>query len=244
VNRKFRPAGAPYVEAADLDECIGLALGSPTRFGNMAAPMKYFWDGTAAQWSAGTWPANRPACSPRPPVRMADRKVPAVDDVAAPAPRHAAARPALQRKRALGHAQRRHALWRQPSGRRDGNPTLTDDERQLAFAQGQTGNDRPETAPAMIRGTLPGSLRQPDRADLPLPRLGTAPGAGAGRAASWLALKCLPLLAPLFGILNGRRYTYQWASMLILLYFTEGIVRATTEKGTGQWLAIAEIACR
>lgn len=59
---------------------------------------------------------------------------------------------------------------------------------------------------------------------------------------SWLALKCLPLLAPLFGILNGRRYTYQWASMLILLYFTEGIVRATTEKGPSQWLAISEIA--
>ncbi|MBI4741928.1 MAG: DUF2069 domain-containing protein [Betaproteobacteria bacterium] len=57
---------------------------------------------------------------------------------------------------------------------------------------------------------------------------------------SWLALKCLPLLAPLFGILNGRRYSYQWASMLILLYFTEGIVRATTETGAGQWLAIAE----
>lgn len=57
---------------------------------------------------------------------------------------------------------------------------------------------------------------------------------------SWLVLKCLPLLAPLFGILNGRRYTYQWASMLILLYFTEGIVRATTDTGTGQWLAIVE----
>ena len=57
---------------------------------------------------------------------------------------------------------------------------------------------------------------------------------------SWLALKCLPLLLPLFGILNGRRYSYQWASMLILLYFTEGIVRATTETGIGQALAIAE----
>ena len=57
---------------------------------------------------------------------------------------------------------------------------------------------------------------------------------------SWLALKCLPLLAPLFGILNGRRYSYQWASMLILLYFTEGVVRATTETGMAQTLAIAE----
>ncbi|MEF8750345.1 MAG: DUF2069 domain-containing protein [Candidatus Accumulibacter propinquus] len=59
---------------------------------------------------------------------------------------------------------------------------------------------------------------------------------------SWLALKCLPLLAPLFGLLNGRRYTYQWAAMLILLYFTEGIVRATTDHGPAQWLAIAETA--
>jgi len=58
---------------------------------------------------------------------------------------------------------------------------------------------------------------------------------------SWLILKCVPLLAPLFGILNGRRYTYQWASMLILLYLTEGIVRATSDTGTGQWLAVGEI---
>ncbi len=43
-------AGAPYAELRDLEECIGLALGSPTRFGNMAAPMKYFWDGTSPLW--------------------------------------------------------------------------------------------------------------------------------------------------------------------------------------------------
>ena len=45
--------GAPYVELKDLEECIGLALGSPTRFGNMAAAMKYFWDGTAGLWMKG-----------------------------------------------------------------------------------------------------------------------------------------------------------------------------------------------
>lgn len=54
-------AGAPYVELADLDECAGLALGSPVRFGNMAAPMKYFWDGTVAAWQNGTL-AGKPAC--------------------------------------------------------------------------------------------------------------------------------------------------------------------------------------
>lgn len=43
-------SGAPYVALSDLEECIGLALGSPTRFGNMAAAMKYFWDGTGGLW--------------------------------------------------------------------------------------------------------------------------------------------------------------------------------------------------
>ena len=52
--------GAPYVQASDLDECVGLALGSPTRFGNMAAPMKHFIDGLGAQWASGTL-AGKPA---------------------------------------------------------------------------------------------------------------------------------------------------------------------------------------
>lgn len=46
-------SGDPYVELSDLEECAGLALGSPTRFGNMAAPMKYFLDGTIGQWLKG-----------------------------------------------------------------------------------------------------------------------------------------------------------------------------------------------
>ncbi|MFZ6768591.1 NAD(P)H:quinone oxidoreductase [Undibacterium sp. Di26W] len=54
-------AGAPYVELSDLRECAGLALGSPTRFGNMAAAMKYFLDGTAADWLSGTL-SGKPAC--------------------------------------------------------------------------------------------------------------------------------------------------------------------------------------
>ena len=53
--------GAPYVELDDLNECAGLAVGSPTRFGNMASAMKYFWDGTASQWLSGAL-AGKPAC--------------------------------------------------------------------------------------------------------------------------------------------------------------------------------------
>ncbi len=54
-------AGAPYCELKDLEQCIGLALGSPTRFGNMAAPMKFFLDGTAGLWLSGAL-AGKPAC--------------------------------------------------------------------------------------------------------------------------------------------------------------------------------------
>ena len=57
---------------------------------------------------------------------------------------------------------------------------------------------------------------------------------------SMLVLKVVPLLFALFGILRGKRYTYQWMSMLILLYFTEGTVRATSDTGLSQQLAIAE----
>ena len=53
--------GPPYVDSSDLEECAGLALGSPVRFGNMAAPMKYFWDSTVAAWQNGTL-AGKPAC--------------------------------------------------------------------------------------------------------------------------------------------------------------------------------------
>ena len=52
--------GAPYVEKSDLSECAGLILGSPTRFGNMAAPMKHFIDTLGAEWASGTL-AGKPA---------------------------------------------------------------------------------------------------------------------------------------------------------------------------------------
>lgn len=57
---------------------------------------------------------------------------------------------------------------------------------------------------------------------------------------SWLMLKAIPLLLPLRGLLNGKRYTYQWSSLLILIYLTEGLVRATSDTGVSQILATAE----
>ncbi|WP_369758893.1 DUF2069 domain-containing protein [Methylophilus sp. 5] len=58
---------------------------------------------------------------------------------------------------------------------------------------------------------------------------------------SLLFLKTLPLLLPLFGILRGKRYTYQWSGMLILFYFTEGAVRCWSEAGLSRWLAAVEV---
>jgi uncharacterized membrane protein len=58
---------------------------------------------------------------------------------------------------------------------------------------------------------------------------------------SALILKTVPLLLPLFGILRGRRYTYQWASMFILVYFTEGVVRAWADRGVSAKLALIEV---
>ena len=69
--------------------------------------------------------------------------------------------------------------------------------------------------------------------------LGLAPLRPGGSLA---ALKALPLALPLGGILKGRRYTYQWSSMLILAYFAEGVTRAWSDRGLSQYLALVEVA--
>lgn len=61
VEPEIPSSGAPYVELKDLEECIGIALGSPTRFGNMAAPMKYFLDSTTSAWLKGAL-IGKPSC--------------------------------------------------------------------------------------------------------------------------------------------------------------------------------------
>lgn len=58
---------------------------------------------------------------------------------------------------------------------------------------------------------------------------------------SWLALKALPLCMPLAGLLKNRMYTYRWVSMLVWLYFTEGVVRAWGDKAPSNYCALLEI---
>ena len=57
-----------------------------------------------------------------------------------------------------------------------------------------------------------------------------------------LALKVLPLALPIAGLLKNRMYTYRWLSLLVWVYFTEGVVRATSDRGTGAILASIEVA--
>ena len=56
-----------------------------------------------------------------------------------------------------------------------------------------------------------------------------------------LALKVLPLCFPLAGLLRNRMYTYRWVSLLVWLYFIEGVVRAASDRGPGRWLAAIEV---
>lgn len=58
---------------------------------------------------------------------------------------------------------------------------------------------------------------------------------------SWVALKALPVLLPLGGLWRYRLYTYRWVSLFLWLYFTEGVVRATTEGAPARWLALGEV---
>lgn len=130
--------GAPYVEAADLDECVGLALGSPTRFGNMAAPMKYFWDGTIAAWQNGTL-AGKPACVFTSSASMHGGQESTLISMLLPLLHHGMlilgipfTEPALSSTRSGGTPYGASHV-----AGANGNPTPSDDEKQLAFALGR-----------------------------------------------------------------------------------------------------------
>ncbi|EJT85145.1 flavoprotein WrbA [Pseudomonas putida S11] len=108
--------GALYATLDDLRHCAGLVLGSPTRFGNMAAPLKYFLDGTSSLWLGGEL-VGKPAgvFTSTASLHGGQETHSAVDDAAADAPRHAGDGPAVQRIGIARNPWRRHPVWRQPS---------------------------------------------------------------------------------------------------------------------------------
>lgn len=131
-------SGAPYVELSDLDECIGLALGSPVRFGNMAAPMKYFWDGTITQWLNGAL-AGKPATVFTSSGSMHGGNESTLLSMMLPLLHHGMVVAGLPySESALSSTTTGGTPYgaSHVSGS-DGNPVLSDSEARLAFAQGQ-----------------------------------------------------------------------------------------------------------
>ncbi|HMW16685.1 MAG TPA: NAD(P)H:quinone oxidoreductase [Accumulibacter sp.] len=130
--------GAPYVEAQDLSDCIGLALGSPTRFGNMAAPMKYFLDGTASAWSAGSL-VGKPACVFTSTASAHGGQESTLLSMMLPLLHHGMLLVGLPFSESRLSSTRGGGT---PYGAShlagvEGQPILSEDERQLAFAQGR-----------------------------------------------------------------------------------------------------------
>ena len=129
--------GAPYVELSDLQECAGLALGSPTRFGNMASAMKYFWDGTVADWLSGSL-IGKPACVFTSTGSLHGGQESTLLSMMLPLLHHG--------MMILGIPYNQPALMSTSSGGTpygashwagaDGNKTITEDSKQLAIALG------------------------------------------------------------------------------------------------------------
>lgn len=130
--------GAPYASVDDLAECVGLALGSPTRFGNMAAAMKYFWDGTSGLWLSGTL-AGKPACVFTSTATLHGGQETTLLSMMLPLIHHGMlivglpyANPELSATRS-GGTPYGASHFAGP----DGKEPVTEEERRLAFAQGR-----------------------------------------------------------------------------------------------------------
>jgi len=130
--------GAPFATLDDLRQCAGLALGSPTRFGNMASAMKHFWDGTSGLWLEGAL-AGKPACVFTSTASLHGGQETTLLTMMLPLLHHGMviaglpySNPELNQTRS-GGTPYGASHWAGPSGQEP----VTDDERRLAFAQGK-----------------------------------------------------------------------------------------------------------
>jgi NAD(P)H dehydrogenase (quinone) len=130
--------GAPYATLDDLRECAGVAVGSPTRFGNMAAAMKHFWDGTSSLWLNGDL-VDKPACVFTSTASLHGGQEATLMSMMTPLFHHGMVivglpytLPELNQTRS-GGTPYGASHWAGP----DGREPVTDEERKLAFAQGR-----------------------------------------------------------------------------------------------------------
>lgn len=138
VENSIPEHGAPYVSAADLKNCAGLALGSPTRFGNMAAAMKYFLDGTAPQW-LGAELAGKPATVFTSTSSQHGGQEATLLTMMVPLLHHGMVISGIPfSEAALNHTTGGGTPYGASHvAGHEGNPVLSDDEAALAFAQGR-----------------------------------------------------------------------------------------------------------
>ncbi len=131
-------SGAPFASHQDLRECVGIAVGSPTRFGNMAAAMKYFWDGTSGLWLNGDL-VDKPACVFTSTASLHGGQEATLMSMMTPLLHHGMvivglpySNPELNLTHS-GGTPYGASHWAGP----DGRLPVTEEERKLAFAQGK-----------------------------------------------------------------------------------------------------------
>lgn len=136
--RRVPDEGAPFASLDDLRECVGIAVGSPTRFGNMAAAMKHFWDGTSGLWLNGVL-VDKPACVFTSTASLHGGQETTLVSMMTPLLHHGMVivglpytLPELNGTRA-GGTPYGASHWAGPNG---GEP-VTEEERRLAIAQGR-----------------------------------------------------------------------------------------------------------
>lgn len=130
-------SGDPFVSRSDLQQCSGLALGSPTRFGNMAGAMKYFWDSTSSEWISGTL-SGKPACVFTSTASMHGGQESTLLTMMLPLLHHGMIISGLPYSEPQLHTTQSGGT---PYGvshlAKDNKTTLTDEEKQLCLAQGR-----------------------------------------------------------------------------------------------------------
>ncbi|HRH80262.1 MAG TPA: NAD(P)H:quinone oxidoreductase [Thiobacillaceae bacterium] len=138
VAKPVPDAGAPYATHRDLEACAGLALGSPTRFGNMAAAMKYFWDGTSGLWLRAAL-AGKPASVFTSTASLHGGQETTLLSMMLPLLHHGMLIVGLPYSNPELNATRAGGTPYGPShfAGMDGKEPVTDEERRLAFAQGR-----------------------------------------------------------------------------------------------------------
>ena len=138
VEADIPDSGAPYCTAADLKSCAALALGSPTRFGNMAAAMKYFLDGTIAQWLSGEL-IGKPAAVFTSTASLHGGQESTLLSMMLPLLHHGMLISGIPfSEAALSHTQSGGTPYGASHvAGADGKPELSQDEQQIAFAQGR-----------------------------------------------------------------------------------------------------------